>query len=283
MINTTYEPFSRQPEYIEVNKSFLQSLQLQDCETVLDLACGTGTLTELLLNFPSIKKIFGLDLSHESLMLACDHFTKLGLFRRTSNPNLIFLKGTADCLPLKNQSVDAVVVGNSFHLFPDQDLALREINRVLRPNTTFALNTSFFAGTYPAGTETLYHQWVKIALQDIQAKDRDRRKKGLAGIRRKRGTSHGAFSRKWPTPEEFVQLLEQYGFDVKWYCHRTIMLNHCSLETIGSYDHMDSVLLSGYPVEIACEALEAAAKPAFRVFGSESVRRLWLEVVAVKK
>ena len=60
-------------------------------------------------------------------------------------------------------------------------------------------------------------------------------------------------------------------------------MNQRSLETVGSYAGLACVLLSGYSVEIACEALEAAAGPAFKVYGSNGVRRLWLEVVAVKK
>jgi ubiquinone/menaquinone biosynthesis C-methylase UbiE len=292
MINTTYEPFSRQPEYIEVNRGFLQSLQLQGCETVLDLACGTGTLTELLLDLCAIKEILGVDISHESLMLGCEHFTKLGLFGRNSdleenigkghNSHLFFLRGSADCLPLKDQSMDAVVMGNSIHILPDQDMLLREVNKVLKPGGLFAFNTSFFAGTYPSGTETLYHQWMKIALEYIQSKNQERRRLGLEGIRRRKGTSHQAFSKRWPTPEELTQLLERNSFEVKSYCHRSIIMNQRSLETVGSYAGLACVLLSGYPVEIACEALEAAAGPAFEVYGSHEVRRLWLEVAAVK-
>jgi ubiquinone/menaquinone biosynthesis C-methylase UbiE len=183
---------------------------------------------------------------------------------------VIFLRGTAECIPVEDQRVDTVVMGNSIHLVPDQDRMLREINRILKPEGTFAFNTSFFAGTYPPGTERLYHQWVKIALEKIQTQDQERRKQGLEGIRRQRGTTHKAFSRRWPTPEEFVELLGRNGFEVKWYCHRKIIMNQRGLETIGAYAHMASVLLSGYPVEIASEALQAAARPAF-------------EVVAVKK
>jgi SAM-dependent methyltransferase len=199
------------------------------------------------------------------------------------NSQLLFLQGTADCLPLLDQSVDAVLMGNSIHNLPDQDRLLHEIHRVLKPGGLFAFNTSFFAGTFPPGTENLYHEWLKLALGYIQVKDEELRRQGLGGIRRKRGTSHQAFSKKWPSPEDFTQLLLRNSFEVKWFCHRTIMMNQRSLETVGAYAGLACVLLSGYPVPLACEALEAAAGPAFAALGLTEVRRLWLEMVATKK
>ena len=173
-------------------------------------------------------------------------------------------------------------MGNSIHNLPDQDLLLREIHRVLAAEGVFAFNTSFFAGTFPPGTENLYHEWLKRSLAYIQDEDAERRRQGLEGIKRKRGTSHRAFSKQWPTPAEFTRLLAGNGFEVKWYCHRTIMMNQQSLETVGAYAGLACVLLSGYPVPLACEALQASAGPAFEALGLSQVHRLWLEVVAVK-
>jgi ubiquinone/menaquinone biosynthesis C-methylase UbiE len=296
MIDTSYEPFSRQPEYIEVNRGFIQSLHLEDFHTVLDLACGTGTLTELVLEVHHRGKIMGLDISHESLVLAQKHFMDQEFagdvgykvknharVERSPTSKLLFLRGTADCLPFRDQSVHAVVMGNSLHNLPDQDVLLREIRRILKPNCLFAFNTSFFAGTYPPGTENLYHEWLKLALAYIKVKDEERQRQGRSGIPRKRGTSHQAFSKKWPTPEELTHLLMRNSFDVKWFCHRTIMMNQRSLETVGAYAGLARVLLSGYPIKIACEALQVAAGSAFKAIGIKEVRRLWLEVVAVKK
>jgi len=276
MINTTYEPFSRQQEYIEVNRGFIDSLRLKQCDTLLDLACGTGTLSDLLGEMYPVKEIVGLDLSMESLQLAAEHFA--------DHPGQapIFLQGTADCLPLPDKRFDVVTMGNSLHNLPDPDLLLREIGRVMKTGGTFAFNTSFFAGTFPPGTEVLYHEWLKLALGYIQRKDAAMRKAGGSGIKRKRGTSHRAFSKKWPTPDEFTELLERNSFAVKWFCHRTIMLNEESLRKVGAYSEMAKVLLSGYPVEIASEALDASVAPAFAAYGRPQVRRLWLEIVAEK-
>jgi ubiquinone/menaquinone biosynthesis C-methylase UbiE len=292
MINTSYEPFSRQPEYIEVNRGFIQGLPLAKFGRVLDLACGTGTLADLVLQLYPARDIVGLDLDRESLLLAGEHFRDLGLMGEAKEkasadalgikPRILFLQGSADCLPLQDQTVGAVVMGNSIHNLPNQDLLLQEIYRVLQPGGIFAFNTSFFAGTFPPGTENLYHEWLKLSLGYIQAKDEELRRQGLPGIKRKRGTSHRAFSKQWPTPAEFTELLLRNNFEVTWFCHRTIRMNQRSLETVGAYAGLACVLLSGFPVELACEALEASAGPAFKAMGLNEVRRLWLEVVAIK-
>lgn len=277
MVNTTYEPFSRQSEYIEVNKGFIRSLDLQQCDSLLDLACGTGTLSDLLGTIYPVRQITGLDLSEESLHLAQQHFAHPSF----SPPH--FVQGTADCLPFKEQCFHAVIMGNAIHNLPDQDRLLQEINRVLLPGGIFAFNTSFFAGTFPQGTETLYHEWLKLALNHIQNQDEERRRNGLPGIKRQRKTSHKAFSRKWPTPDEVAQLLERNGFAVQWFCHRTIMLNQESLRKVGAYAGMAKVLMSGYPVDEASAALDASVAPAFVHYGKAEVKRLWLEVVAQKQ
>lgn len=276
MVNTTYEPFSRQQEYIDVNDGFIKSLDVMGGSRVLDLACGTGTLTDLIFTTYDVLDVVGLDLSKESLDLAADHFQDGGELA----PALI--EGTADCLPFCADTFDTVIMGNSLHNLPDLDLLLQEIGRVSRKGAKFAFNTSFFAGTFPSGTETVYHEWLKYSLEYIQMRNEELLNNNQPGIKRKRGTSHKAFSRKWLTPDEYSQRLEANGFSVKWFCHRTIMLNEESLRKVGAYAGMAKVLLSGYPVEIASEALNESVTKAFEAYGKQEVRRLWLEIVSEK-
>ena len=53
-------------------------------------------------------------------------------------PDVEILDGTAEAIPLPDASVDAVVVAQAFHWF-DEDKALAEIDRVLRPGGGVAL------------------------------------------------------------------------------------------------------------------------------------------------
>lgn len=85
---------------------------------VLDLAAGTGKLSAGLL-----------DAGHEVIAVEPDPAMLAEL--STSLPTVTALAGTAEDIPLPDESVDAVVVGQAFHWFvPDR--ALPEIARVLR-------------------------------------------------------------------------------------------------------------------------------------------------------
>jgi SAM-dependent methyltransferase len=86
---------------------------------VLDLAAGTGKLTEGLLPL-------GLTVT----AVEPDDGMRAELSRRF--PQVSVLSGTAEEIPLAAGSVDAVLVGQAFHWF-DAARALDEIGRVLRP------------------------------------------------------------------------------------------------------------------------------------------------------
>lgn len=86
---------------------------------VLDLAAGTGKLTESLLG----HGVTVTAVEPDPAMLA--QLTELF-------PDVPALKGNAEEIPLPDSSVSAVLVGQALHWF-DLDRALPEIARVLRP------------------------------------------------------------------------------------------------------------------------------------------------------
>lgn len=92
---------------------------------VLDLAAGTGKLSRALLagGFDVIA-VEPLESMRELLI------ERLGADRVNA--------GVAESIPLPDESVDAVTVGDAFHWF-DHALALQEIRRVLRPHGGLAV------------------------------------------------------------------------------------------------------------------------------------------------
>lgn len=292
-IDTSYEPFSQEPEYIEVNRLFVESLGLGAPERILDLACGTGALTELLLEQigrGAPVRVLGLDLSARSLQLAREHLLRLGLTgppqpatSAASGPAVFLAQASAECLPVADHSLDVVVVGNAIQLFGDKERAVREVRRVLRRGGTFAFNTSFYAGTYAPGTERFYLRWVEEAVGYVARRDAELRRRGLPGVPRKKGTARPAFSQPWLSREEYERLLEENGFEVRSVTERTVMLTRSSFEAIGSFAGLACVLLSGYPVGLACEALKASAGPALEAVNAEAVPRYWIEFSAARR
>ncbi|MCI0534187.1 MAG: class I SAM-dependent methyltransferase [Verrucomicrobiales bacterium] len=316
MSKSAVRPFSKEPEYLELNRQFVQRVipHLQGLDCVVDLACGTGTLTDLFLaelqndtasaptavwpaGSPELT-VIGLDLSLGSLKLAHDHFATLTSSSSTSTASLerqgtvrclrpIFVKASGDRLPLANAVANLVLLGNAIHCFTDKQRLLEEVRRVLRPGGVFAFNSSFYAGSIVPGTEAFYQEWMKGALHYIKGREEELRSSGKGGPLRKRGRGQPAFSNRWLTPLEFTQALKDHAFDVKHVTERRIgMLRHhfegASANTGGWEAELATVLLSGYPVELACEALGSSVGPAFDTLGVESIPRSWLEVIAAK-
>lgn len=98
---------------------------LGERRSVLDLAAGTGLLTE------------GLVRSGRSVTAVEPDPAMLAELRRRL-PGVTALGGTAESIPAADGSFDAVVVGQAFHWFNTAE-ALAEITRVLRPGGVLGL------------------------------------------------------------------------------------------------------------------------------------------------
>jgi ubiquinone/menaquinone biosynthesis C-methylase UbiE len=94
--------------------------------TVLDLGCGTGTLTVPLAAALPDAEVLGIDGDDEVLALAG---------RKPGAERVTWARGLVDALPYADGSVDVVVSSLVFHHLPvaTKQAALREAHRVLRP------------------------------------------------------------------------------------------------------------------------------------------------------
>ncbi len=100
-------------------------LDLGPGRTVLDVGAGTGKLTRQLVGS-------GAD------VVAVEPVPAMRALLERAVPAARVLDGTAEALPLADQSADAITVAQAFHWF-DVPRTLAEFHRVLRPVGRFAL------------------------------------------------------------------------------------------------------------------------------------------------
>jgi len=110
------------PESIEVLR---RELGVGPGTRVCDLAAGTGKLTRLLVGIGAE-------------VVAVEPVAGMRSQLREVLPDIDVLDGTAESIPLPDESVDAVTVAQAFHWF-DFDAALEEIHRIVKPNGAVAI------------------------------------------------------------------------------------------------------------------------------------------------
>lgn len=290
--DTSYEPYSQDPGYIGANRALVHALQLDGVQKVLDLACGTGLLSELLLEIRPTVAIHGLDISDESLEIGrrlmrsrgvlADSRDQWSACAERGDGTVVLEHGSADQLDLEDGSFDLVMMGNAIHLMPDKPQFLREVFRVLAPGGRFAFNSVFFVGTFPKGSERVYSEWMKEAVAVLNEMNAANRAAGKDSIPRIRGTAGRAFQKGWMSPEGWQELLEHEGFQVARNMKRSVPISQEGLERVGAYGGLAEVLMSGYPVEIASECLQRAVGRAFQKLNVSEAPRNWLEMEAVR-
>jgi SAM-dependent methyltransferase len=101
------------------NDWLIRDLQIKHHSVVLDLGAGTGKFTPRLLDIGA-------------KVIAVEPVAEMREKFSTRYPEIELLEGSAQSLPLKSGSVDAVVCAHSFHWFADRD-SMAEIYRVLKP------------------------------------------------------------------------------------------------------------------------------------------------------
>lgn len=96
---------------------------------ILDVGCGTGSLSSALAANPAIGSITGVDVSPAYVAYATQH---------NSDPRVTFQTADACALPFTDASFDHAMSMLVLHFIPDADAAVREMRRVTRPGGTAA-------------------------------------------------------------------------------------------------------------------------------------------------
>ena len=103
----------------EYGKGLLEFVPPDRQQAILDLGCGTGTLTSELA--ARADEVLGLDASPDMVAAARERF-----------PEIAFITGDALDLPFENR-FDVVFSNAVFHWLPDHDRLLKNIHRALKP------------------------------------------------------------------------------------------------------------------------------------------------------
>ncbi len=98
-------------------------------DVVVDVACGTGDLTEAFAQTPA-ERVVGIDFTHEMLTEAVRKQRQLDERR---SARITYLEGDAQRLPLADDSCDVLSIAFGIRNVSDPKAALAEFARVLRP------------------------------------------------------------------------------------------------------------------------------------------------------
>lgn len=108
---------------------FLAFAGIGSGERVLDVGCGTGSLTFLLSERSDLKAISGIDYSRPYIEHAAGSNT---------DPRVSFKVGDACALPFEDADFDRVLSLLMLHFVTEPDRAVAEMRRVARPGATVA-------------------------------------------------------------------------------------------------------------------------------------------------
>ena len=130
----------------------------------LDVGCGTGALTETILQRTRPRTVRGIDLAQGFIDHARAH---------VRDERATFEVGDAQSLPVASQQVDRAVSGLALNFVPQPAVAVREMARVVRPDGIVAVYVWDYAGKI----ELMRHFWdAAVTLNpDALALDEGRR------------------------------------------------------------------------------------------------------------
>jgi len=126
-----YNDFFGPPMFTPWAKDLVGQASLSAGNRVLDLACGTGLVSEQIAPMiGSTGSIAGLDFNPVMLEVARK--------RELNGPAVEWVEASALDIPYDDDSFDVVVCQQGFQFFPDKEKAAAETRRVLKPGGTVA-------------------------------------------------------------------------------------------------------------------------------------------------
>lgn len=108
----------------------VRSAQVRPTDVVLDVACGTGDLSEAFAS-AGAARVIGLDFTFEMLEVARFRAERLKTSRHADR--IVYVQGDAQALPLADASVDVLSIAFGIRNVLEPSRAIAEFCRVLKP------------------------------------------------------------------------------------------------------------------------------------------------------
>ena len=120
--------------YSKISKILIQSIDCNGKE-VIDVGCGTGILSFLLME-KGVAKLVCVDQS----ILMLDKCRERSIALGYTDDVISFYEGDVENLPFADNSYDLVCINMVLGMVPNQQQAINELTRILRPGGTMALS-----------------------------------------------------------------------------------------------------------------------------------------------
>ncbi len=111
----------------------LKLINFKDNWTILDIGCGGGATIKRLLKHSKNSKVYGIDISQESVTKSKKNCIDL------LDKQVFVSQGSAEMLPYENGKFDLVTAVETIYFWPNLSSCFKEVYRVLKPGGRFAV------------------------------------------------------------------------------------------------------------------------------------------------
>lgn len=260
-----FDFMARRPMYARCPRWLIDNCRVDKNAVVVDLGCGSGLLTELLLrqfrDAPNFR-VIAIDPSEFELSIAR---------KRISDARVTFILGRAqDALQIIDSPPDAVLLCNVLHQIPleERQSVLKGALALMRTRGWVGANTLFYDGGLNTEARAFQVRWLAEA-REYLAKKNVRFEPNLTSVALQRLTPQGHYDLFASAGFEDIRV-EELQFD--WQVEDWEALSRYSVFIHGA-------LSSEIDLGLGSRALIAGARAAYRALGINTVRRGWLHVV----
>ncbi len=265
----SFTSFSNLPFYTKVNERLLDLAQVGKQRKIVDLGCGTGGITKLILERLQSAKdtvIYAVDHSTTALKVAAEEIGD----RKDVAINYVHSEVQNLAGAVKDK-VDAIVYCNSIHYVPDKTALVEQIKEKLVPSGIFAFNTSFYEGSHPDDSLVFFRKWMMRSLRILK------REYGLSIDK-----SQKVESRVQLTADNYIELVENAGFKVVVNDFNRVEVPHEGWHHISGFSDWIEGVMPGVPLDVGRQSLQKGLAQIWDEMNLKTVPRVWFSVSAAK-